>query len=188
MANIIPIGFVNPTLVGASLALTHLERFNDDTRRQNHPGSAHRHTETIVLRGPEAPDQKNWYEDVPILPTPLLRDWPEALEFIAHAETLIQRAIQTHDLHLGKVMIVRLAAQSAVDWHVDTGSYAEAHVRFHVNLLPCWGAYLMSGAESTILTPGSLFLFNNRVLHSAVNFGDVPRVNMIIDARKPLLQ
>ncbi len=186
--NIQPIGFVDPTMIAATLALRYGEHFDDDTRRQDAPGSAHKRTKVILLRGPENPGPENWMEDVPHIPTDVFREWTAAQDFMGRIERLMNHAYGNRELSFGKIMIVRLEPGGWVDWHRDEGPYAEAHNRFHVCLSPCWGAWLYSGGEGATMTAGNVLAFNNRALHSAANFGDIPRVNLIFDIKKPALQ
>lgn len=200
MQNIIPLDFIDVSQMTAALLMKHAVHFGDDKRRQSYPGSAHHDTETILLRGPEGllpelaitwtPDQvkQTWQADVPHADWPLLETWPSArkvLDAIGSSHAL--RAGGAYP-QFGKVMIVKLKAGGVVDWHVDEGSYAEAHDRFHVCMVPTPGAWLYSGGQGAILQVGALTFFNNRVLHCAANFAGNPRVHLIVDIRKPVLQ
>ncbi len=186
--NLYPVGFVDPTSIGATLALKYHSHFADDTRRQTAPNSPHHDTETIVLRGPDEPDEKNWFEDVPQVDYALLNEWKAAANFLARVEQAIAFATKQPSPIFGKAMIVRLKPGGAIDWHTDTGPYHDAHSRFHVAIAPCWGSWLYSGGEHITAAPGHLVFFEHHIMHSAANFGDVPRIHLICDVRRPALQ
>jgi Aspartyl/Asparaginyl beta-hydroxylase len=186
--NIYPVGFIDPGMIHATLALKYEHYFQADTRRQDAKNSPHHDTETILLRGPQDPNQTNWFEDVPHVDTVLLQEWRAAQNFLARVEQAIAQSTSQQAARFGKAMLVRLKPGGWVDWHVDTGPYADAHMRFHIAIAPCWGAWLYSGGEGMSLAPGNLMFFNNRVIHSATNFGDCPRVSLICDVRRPPLQ
>ena len=153
--------------------------------RQETPGSAHTHTRSIFLRGPENPNTQNWFEDVPQIDYQPLAGWKEAIRFsgILGAALTTRLPVQIDPLHRGKAMIVELAPGSAVDWHRDEGAYARVHRRFHLPLVTNPGCFLFSGGEYAQLPVGALTWFDNHALHSAVNFGQYPRVHLIVDYR-----
>lgn len=186
--NIQPIGFVDPSALAATLFLKRHTHFGDDTRRQSYAGSPHHDTEVIALRGPRDPDGSNWFDDVEQVDYPLFEEWKAAQVAVSEIEAHVMRTMGQQVLTLGKVMIVRLKPGGVVDWHVDRGTYAEKHDRFHLCLAPCWGAWLYSGGEGMVIGAGNLTYFDNHVLHSAANFGEVPRINLIVDVRRPKLQ
>src|ERR1700693_153422 len=121
-------------MVDATLALRYGSHFDDDTRRQDYPGSAHKHSKTIILRSPEDPTPENWMQDVPYFPTDLFREWTAAQEFMGRVERLVSNAMASPEPDFGKIMIVRLEPGGWVDWHKDEGPYAEAYARFHITL------------------------------------------------------
>lgn len=162
-------------------------RFQDDKRRQSYEGSPHHDTEMILLRGPEKPDAKNWFDDCPQVNQPILTEWKSARALLGRIKTSLSPLpiMGGKPIELGKVMIVSLKAGGFVDWHIDEGEYAETHLRGHLCLIPSPGAWLLSGGEAAMPAVGVLTYFNNRVLHSAINLGDYPRVHLIVDVRRP---
>jgi hypothetical protein len=182
---IIPVDFIDVSRMAAALVLKHAVHFADDKRRQSTPGTPHHDTETILLRGPLGEiTTENWFQDVPHADTDLLKSWPSAQQVLGKiAESHVRRA--GHEPILGKAMVVSLKAGGHVDWHVDQGAYAEAHDRFHVCLVPSSGAMTYCGGLGASLPVGQLTWINNRALHSAINVGSNPRINLIVDVRKP---
>lgn len=184
MANFLPLGFLDTSNVAATLVLKYKDRFKDNTLRQEFEGSPHHDTETIFLRGPEKVDKAAWLEDSEQVDYPVYREWKSARNLAARIKNLVSSTSGRKNLQFGKVMIVSLNPGGIVDWHIDEGEYAEAHDRLHLCLLPSDGAICYSGRESAMLPVGQLFFFNNRVAHSAANFGDCARVHLIADVRR----
>lgn len=185
MQNIIPLDWIDVTHMAATLLLRHDVHFEDDRRRQETPGSPHHDTRSIFLRVPEGDLSKElWFKDVPHADTPLLGEWPSARRVIEKiAESHFNRAKLVPVF--GKIMVVSLHAGGWVDWHIDQGPYAEAYDRFHIGLVPSPGAFLFSGPQGHILGQGELVYLNNRIPHSAINGGQIARVNLIFDIRRP---
>jgi len=147
------------------------------TLRQDTPGSPHRDTRSIFLRGPEAPTPVTWFQDVPHKDYPLLSEWPEAQAILETVNAAVPG-------QLGKVMLIELKPGGALAWHIDQGPYSEQHLRLHLPVITNPGAMLYSGGEAVHLPVGLLTEFDNTSLHSAANFGEYPRVHLVIDVRK----
>lgn len=184
---IVPLDFIDTSLMAAALLLKHAPHFKDDKRRQMFAGSPHHDTETILLRGPVGEvSRESWQMDVEHVDAPLLAEWPSARKVIAAVAASHEKR-SGRPPEFGKIMVVRLKAGGHVDWHVDEGTYAEAHDRFHLCLVPSPGAWLYSAGAAQILPPGQLAFFDNRHLHSVINLGPIPRDHLILDIRKPPL-
>jgi hypothetical protein len=193
--NIIPLGFFDVTRLTGALVMRHETHFQDDMRRQSYAGSPHHDTQSILLRGPRGEiNQESWFQDVPHEDAPLLAEWPSARQVLAQVEQFhinrINQACQQFGMQpppapdFGKIMVVSLKAGGWVDWHVDTGAYADAHDRFHICLVPSPYAWLYAGPDSAILPMGQMCYLNNRIPHCATNFGSTPRVHLIHDVRR----
>lgn len=183
--NIKPVAFVDTSLFAAELLLKYQKHFADDRRRSQYLGSAHHDTECVVLRGPEKPTDENWFENVDHVDYPLMKKWSAANSLMDAIKQAIAESLGLTPVIFGKAMIVSLKPGGFVDWHVDEGAYAAAHLRFHVGINTCSDAWLYSGGAATQIGVGNVVFFNNLVLHSAANFGLLPRVNLIIDIRRP---
>lgn len=181
MSHIEPVAYIETWQLSTSLFVRQ-DLFNAVTLRQETPGSPHAATRSIFLMGPkfdDPPDVSLWFQDVPQFKYPILAEWPVA-------EAMLEEVIRVVNGHTwGKAMIVELAPGGAVAWHVDEGAYAEAHDRYHLPLVTNPFAYLYSGGEQIHASPGVLVKFDTRVLHSAANFGQSPRIHLIVDVRKP---
>lgn len=183
--NFAPLAFVDTAQATALLVTKYRERFGRDARREKHPNSPHHDTQTIILRGPAEGD--DWFADEDQVDYPILKEWKSARNLLARIRVALAPlpSFQGKPVVFGKAMIVTLKPGGFVDWHVDEGEYAAAHDRVHLCLLPSPGAWLYSGGEQVNPPVGQLTYMNNRVLHSAVNLGPVPRVHLILDVRKP---
>ena len=66
-----------------------------------------------------------------------------------------------------------------VGTHIDEGTYYLTKDRYHLSIQ---GKYEYNvGDERIIVEPGTLFWFNNKLPHSAVNIGDNVRITFVFD-------
>lgn len=66
-----------------------------------------------------------------------------------------------------------------VGFHIDEGTYYLSKDRYHLSIQ---GRYKYTVEhESVIVEPGTLFWFNNKKPHSAVNIGDDSRITFVFD-------
>lgn len=84
---------------------------------------------------------------------------------------------------LGRVTLVALLPKSKVYSHIDIGSYYAARDRYHLVLRSPQGSRLTAGAETVLMREGELWVFNNKVVHSAENVSDQIRVHLIFDIK-----
>lgn len=154
--------------------------FDAITLRQDTPGSPHKDTRSIFLRGPDDPNATTWFQDVPHKDYGWLESWPEAQDVLDH----IAVALKVPGMVFGKVMVIELKAGGALGWHRDEGPYSERHVRYHLPLVSNPGAILYSGPEQAHLPVGLLTHFDNRSLHSAANHGAHARIHLVADVRR----
>lgn len=178
-AHIRAIGHLDTFALLASLYERRSE-FDTITLRQDTPGSPHRDTRAIFLRGPDEPTVTRWFEDVPHVDYPAWRTWPEAEPLFTNLLTSLPQPIPD----VGKVMLVELKPGGALAWHVDEGAYAVQHERYHLALTTNPGAWLLSGGEQAHVPVGALVWFDNHALHSAINVGPTPRIHLIVDIRR----
>ncbi len=63
--------------------------------------------------------------------------------------------------------------------HIDEGTYYLTKDRYHLSIQ---GKYKYTvGDETIIIEPGTLFWFNNKLPHKAVNIGDNVRITFVFD-------
>ncbi len=66
-----------------------------------------------------------------------------------------------------------------VGFHIDEGTYYLTKDRYHLSIQ---GKYEYTvGDETIIVEPGTLFWFNNKLPHKAVNIGDNVRITFVFD-------
>lgn len=143
---------------------------------------------SLVLRGHTPITAKNWLDDLPVNDTHELTGWASMKRLLARAQRAIMAeptARQYLSGVMGRAMLSRLDAGSTIFWHDDNGPYHERHVRFHVPLVTNPGCLMYSGPELPVhMEVGTLWYFNNRVRHSAANWGAHMRVHLIFEMRR----
>lgn len=152
------------------------DMWEDITVRQRYPGSAHRDTECIFLRGPA--NFLNFFDTT-------AQDYPHLPQLIEHVLPVVQPlldALQIPGNALGRLMLVKLSAHGHVSEHTDQGAYADAFSRHHVILSTndhC--SYHCGDVALSNSRPGDAFWFDHHKPHHAHNYGDTDRVHLIID-------
>lgn len=142
---------------------------------------------SLLLRSHGDITQDNWLKDLPISDTPVLDEWPAMQDLLGTSSTMIMNNPISQKLltgKMGRAMMSRLDAGSTIFWHVDDGPYHERHARFHLPLITSLGCRLYSGSEDIHLPAGTLWYFNNKIRHSAANWGPFPRVHLIFEMEK----
>lgn len=142
---------------------------------------------SFILRGHDKVTRENWLEDLPIKDKPGLDAWPSMRKLLSEARA----AVMATDLgrqHLSgevsRAMMSRLDPGSTIFWHEDNGPYHEKNVRFHIPLVTNPLCLMYSGPETSHFEAGGLWYFNNRVRHSAANWGAHYRVHLVFEMRK----
>ena len=140
--------------------------------RQKFEGTAHAHTETIVLRGPDRLD--GVMDNLDALDFEALTELPAVAGYLKG----IVRTLGAREI--GRVMAVKLLAGQDVAEHVDEGAYA----RFHAPLASTPACVFNCGDELVHMAPGSLWWFDHQAKHSVVNRGP-DRIHLILDVTAP---
>jgi hypothetical protein len=86
-------------------------------------------------------------------------------------------------VEFGRIFISKLAANSVIDSHVDSGKYFSYYDRFHFTVTAATENIFMIRDEECILESDSLYWVNNHVPHWLENRSNEDRINFIIDAR-----
>ena len=63
--------------------------------------------------------------------------------------------------------------------HIDEGTYYLTKDRYHISIAGRYQYFV--GNETLIVQPGTLFWFNNKLPHGAVNLDDETRVTFVFD-------
>jgi hypothetical protein len=80
---------------------------------------------------------------------------------------------------LRRCAFLSLPVGEIVGSHIDEGTYYLTKDRYHLSIQ---GKYEYNvGDERVIVEPGTLFWFNNKLPHSAVNIGDNVRITFVFD-------
>jgi len=72
-----------------------------------------------------------------------------------------------------------LPAGEIVGQHIDQGTYYQTKDRYHLSIQ---GRYDYTvGGETVTVEPGTLFWFNNKLMHGTKNVGDCTRITFVFD-------
>jgi GNAT superfamily N-acetyltransferase len=148
------------------------------TARQDFPGSDHKDTETIYLRGPKHMDVPADYMKVGNAV-----DYLGNLGELQDCADLMRQALEAIGAdELGYVMVVKLKAGGVVTPHIDEGPYSDHFTRFHLVLSTNEFCKFSSGLEVCHLKAGELWQFDHKAIHNFMNAGDTDRIHIIFDA------
>jgi hypothetical protein len=113
------------------------------------------------------------------------KGWQGANTFLTRFKQAAAPFLGGHPATLGATWIERLRPNGKTPWTViDEPDW----LRIHVCLAGPPGAWLYCGGESvngTLLMPGAVMYINTAALHSAVNFGNAPRIHLVANVRRP---
>jgi len=147
-----------------------------DTSRQRKV-RCQRHTQNIYLRAarkPLPPGAKNAND---VHESRVLRSaarFPQTLE-------LCESIARQQGARLGRAALVTLLPQSRVYPHIDHGAYYRVRDRYHIVVKSAQGSPLKAGDETVVMRESELWVFNNKVRHSARNSSSEPRIHLIFD-------
>ena len=86
---------------------------------------------------------------------------------------------------LGRATLVALSPNRQVYPHIDHGEYYRIRDRYHLVVSSSAGSPLTAGEETVVMREGELWVFNNKVRHSAFNTSGEQRVHLIFDILPP---
>lgn len=161
------------------------ELWTINTERQDYPGSAHKDTNSIILRGPTVINARTIFNDTLVIDYPSFDQLPETKHLIY---TAISQNLP-HFTKIGRIIIAKLKPRGCIIKHIDEGAYAEYYDRYHLVLKSKEGNLIRSWPTPTDLETlehkeGDFFKFPHRFPHEVINFSDEDRIHIIIDARK----
>ncbi len=136
-----------------------------------------RHTRNIFLRVAKKPlprGEKNANNVQESVTASAAVNFPYTLEFCENLANTIHGK-------LGRVMLVALAPNSQVYPHVDHGKYYRIRDRYHLVITSPTGSPLSAGTETAVMREGELWVFNNKIEHSAINTSNQHRIHLIFD-------
>lgn len=168
------------------------ELWNAHTARTQHPRSAHRLIDDVLLRYSRFDSGDDFVSAVcattEVVDYPAWYQLPQAHPFIFGLMGKIA------GVHLGRCFITRLAPGLEIPLHSDRIAEAElAHPdkippsvyysRYHVVLASAPGVVFECGDESAYMATGEAWWFNNQLPHRVVNNSAEDRLHLIIDIR-----
>ena len=90
---------------------------------------------------------------------------------------LIKKEIPNREIH--RCGFLSLPIDGYVGAHIDEGSYYKTRDRYHLSIQGQYQYFV--GNETLIVDAGTLFWFNNKMPHGAVNLGDETRITFVFD-------
>lgn len=72
-----------------------------------------------------------------------------------------------------------LPIEEIVGLHIDQGTYYQTRDRYHLSIQGKYRYYV--GDEHFDVEPGTLFWFNNKLMHGSKNIGDNTRITFVFD-------
>ena len=156
------------------------ELWQEITVRQDYADSAHKHTETIFLRGPDAFDWQTVQGGFSAKNYPALAILADPIGPI-----LDRLCFDLQVSELGRVMLVNLKSRCGISPHTDEGAYAEHFSRIHVALKSEVGNAFMCGGEMIHMKPGEAWWFDHQTEHKVDNDSIADRIHLIIDLVSP---
>lgn len=159
------------------------ELWNHITVRQESPGSAHKETKTIYLRGPKSLNIQDYMGTISAM------DYPASEVFGSAVKNAIGSHLKALKVQgMGYAMFVSLKPYGRVTPHVDEGVYADHYSRFHLVIRTNDKSSMIVNDEARHMKTGELWWFNHKATHSASNYGDTARIHLIFDAVTPLYE
>lgn len=142
--------------------------------------AVHKDTNAIVLRSLSEQTREFKPVDGPheSVRTPLAPLFPRTIEMIEHFAADMRGG-------LGRVALVRLKPHSRVFRHYDGEVGLIGRNRYHLVIRSREGSWMTSGTEHKLFAEGDLFLFNNKVMHTAENHSGDWRIHVIFDMKVP---
>ena len=93
--------------------------------------------------------------------------------------TEILKFLKTYFKKIRRCAFLSLPIGEIVGSHIDEGTYYLTRDRYHLSIL---GTYqYFCGTDTTIVEPGTLLWFNNKLEHGTKNVGDCVRITFVFD-------
>ena len=105
-----------------------------------------------------------------------LEKWPNLRNVLSRIGRIDQ------DFEIARGMLDLLHPGAARDW--DRPTFQAGLSTLHLPIVSNMGCMNYAGTESLRLIPGVLYLTNNAVMCSEVNFGQTPRIHLVLEVRK----
>ena len=100
-----------------------------------------------------------------------------AYEHHSEIRKIIRKEFDNRELH--RCGFLSLPVDEIVGAHIDEGTYYLTRDRYHLSIV---GTYqYFCGTDTTIVEPGTLLWFDNKLPHGTVNIGDETRITFVFD-------
>ena len=152
------------------------EQWFADTSRQRKV-RCQRNTLNIFLRAPRKPLPPRAKNANDVQESRLTRAAAKFPRTLAFCEGVAAASGAT----LGRAALVSLQPGSRVYPHIDVGDYYRIRDRLHLVLRSPGGSPLAAEEETVVMREGELWVFNNKVRHSASNPSGEARIDLIFD-------
>ena len=90
---------------------------------------------------------------------------------------LIKKEIPDRQIH--RCGFLSLPIDGYVGAHIDEGTYYKTRDRYHLSIAGQYQYFV--GGERYVVDAGTLFWFNNKMPHGAVNLGEETRITFVFD-------
>ena len=96
-----------------------------------------------------------------------------------HTEVIkiINKEFPAREVH--RCGFLSLPVDGYVGAHIDEGTYYQTRDRYHLSIAGKYQYFV--GNETAIVDAGTLFWFNNKMPHGAVNLGEETRITFVFD-------
>lgn len=160
------------------------------TERQFAPGSPHRDTQSIFIRGPKERTLDAIFNAIETV------DYPACFKIESLDNIMTSFCKLVEPKSIGRILIVNLFAGGMIQPHADEGAYADHYDRFHLSLQSEAGNLFYSThvkderglcvhGEMVHMRAGELYCFNHKREHWLHNQSALGRIHLIIDAVAP---
>jgi hypothetical protein len=158
--------------------------------RVTFPGSPHRDTEDIVLRGPVGIHSKSLQElhvEIACEDYPASELMPATLRMANNLAYLLSSPEMQHldsPLRLGRVILTKLPPGKSIHPHKDEGAVPEFYRRCHLVVEGGDENVFLIADEVQVMQSGEMWECDVRELHTVVNLMEDARVHLIVDIER----
>ena len=96
-----------------------------------------------------------------------------------HTEIIKLVTDEFPDREIQRCGFLSLPVDGYVGAHIDEGTYYHTRDRYHISIAGQYQYFV--GNENTVIDAGTLFWFNNKMPHGAVNLGEESRITFVFD-------
>lgn len=110
-----------------------------------------------------------------------LGKWPEMKRLIDRLRLIAKPKVG--EVELGLVFLELLQPGEALPWMLSDSAYTARHHRMHLPIRTNPGARMYAGPEAAHVFQNEVTIVNQLARHSAANFGEWPRIHLVVDFR-----